>query len=33
MLCEYCGSEVIKLGGPCHIFCPKCGYHRDCSDP
>ncbi len=34
LICNYCSNKVITIGGsaPCHIFCPKCGYHRDCTD-
>jgi hypothetical protein len=29
--CEICGSEMYGLH--CKLFCPNCGYRRDCSDP
>ncbi len=29
--CEVCGAEMFGLH--CKLFCPNCGYRRDCSDP
>jgi len=29
--CERCGEEMKYLNA-CHLVCPNCGAHMDCSD-
>ncbi len=29
--CPKCENKMINLQA-CHMFCPKCGSHLDCSD-
>lgn len=30
-MCARCGEKMIEMQ-PCHLICPNCGSHMDCSD-
>ena len=30
-LCDRCGHDMKEIQ-PCHLICPNCGSHLDCTD-
>ena len=30
-ICDKCGEFMVKMT-ECHLICPNCGSHLDCSD-